>query len=89
MIAIGPSNGQAKQPGLHHECLNMNMDDKIPDMENAGMENDPANDSKSPPAADLEHILKMAWRPAWSMRSRRGSLAPFIDWWKHRKNETN
>ncbi|MGD2139446.1 MAG: hypothetical protein PVH25_03545 [Burkholderiales bacterium] len=31
-----------------------------------------------------EQVLKMAWRPAWSIRSRKGCLAPLIDWWKAR-----
>ena len=32
-----------------------------------------------------EQILGKAWRPAWSIRSRKGCLAPFIAWWKQRK----
>jgi len=31
-----------------------------------------------------EQIIGMAWRPAWSIRSRKGCLAPFIAWWKQR-----
>jgi hypothetical protein len=27
-------------------------------------------------------IVKLAWRPAWSMRSRKGCFAPFIAWWR-------
>ncbi len=28
-----------------------------------------------------ETISAMAWRPAWSIRSRRGSLRALMDWW--------
>jgi hypothetical protein len=24
-------------------------------------------------------LTRLAWRPAWSIRSRRGALAPFLD----------
>lgn len=34
---------------------------------------------------DWEKVARLAWRPAWSIRSRRGSVAPFVDmiscWW--------
>jgi hypothetical protein len=29
-------------------------------------------------------VLRLAWRPAWAIRSRKGCLAPFIRWWKER-----
>jgi hypothetical protein len=51
--------------------------------------NDPADgngrelDERGLPAAgDWEHVLRLAWRPAWSMRSRKGCLAPLADWWR-------
>jgi len=35
---------------------------------------------------DLEKAARLAWRPAWSIRSRRGSVAPFVEmlkgWWR-------
>ncbi len=31
-------------------------------------------------------IVKLAWRPAWSMRSRRGCFAPFIAWWRQQRD---
>lgn len=30
-------------------------------------------------------FTKLAWRPAWAIRSRRGSLAPLIEWWRQRR----
>ncbi len=32
-------------------------------------------------------IVKLAWRPAWSMRSRRGCFAPFIAWWRQQRDK--
>jgi len=29
-----------------------------------------------------ESITALAWRPAWSIRSRRGSLKALTDWWR-------
>lgn len=31
----------------------------------------------APPGEDP--LTRLAWRPAWSIRSRRGALAPFLD----------
>ena len=31
-----------------------------------------------------DEIIRQAWRPAWSIRSRKGCLAPFITWWRER-----
>lgn len=31
-----------------------------------------------------ETISGMAWRPAWSIRSRQGTLRVLLDWWKNR-----
>jgi len=31
-------------------------------------------------------VLRLAWRPAWSIRSRKGCLAPLIRWWKERRH---
>lgn len=46
---------------------------------------DTVSDNKNlPTAGNWEGILKLAWRPAWSMRSRKGCLAPFIAWLKRR-----
>lgn len=28
---------------------------------------------------EWDDVLRLAWRPAWSIRSRRGSVAPFLD----------
>ncbi|WP_417512933.1 hypothetical protein [Minwuia sp.] len=28
---------------------------------------------------DWTKVTRLAWRPAWSIRSRKGSLAPFLD----------
>ncbi len=28
---------------------------------------------------DWQRVAALAWRPAWSIRSRRGSLAPFLE----------
>lgn len=33
----------------------------------------------APPELDWNMVTALAWRPAWSIRSRRGSLAPFLD----------
>ncbi len=30
-------------------------------------------------------ITRLAWRPAWSIRSRRGALEPLIAWWRRRR----
>ncbi len=38
-----------------------------------------------PAGRQWEAILERAWRPAWSIRSRRGCLAPFIAWWRERR----
>ena len=27
---------------------------------------------------DWRKVMKLSWRPAWSIRSRRGSIAPFL-----------
>ena len=32
-----------------------------------------------------ETISGMAWRPAWSIRSRRGTWRVLRDWWRERK----
>jgi len=37
-----------------------------------------------PVPENWEQVIEMAWRPAWSIRSRKGCLAPFITWWKRR-----
>ena len=29
-----------------------------------------------------ETFTGLAWRPAWSIRSRSGCLAPILDWWR-------
>ena len=47
--------------------------------------NDPGRGTESanenlPAAKDWYGIIKLAWRPAWSMHSRKGGLAPFIAW---------
>lgn len=34
---------------------------------------------KTPPE-QLRRVTELAWRPAWSIRSRRGSVRPLIDW---------
>ena len=31
-------------------------------------------------------VLRVAWRPAWQIRSRKGCLAPFVRWWKERRH---
>ena len=31
-------------------------------------------------------VLKVAWRPAWQIRSRKGCLEPFVAWWKARRH---
>ncbi|MGH1357342.1 MAG: hypothetical protein ACRBC3_01125 [Burkholderiaceae bacterium] len=31
-----------------------------------------------------ETISAMAWRPAWSIRSRKGTLSVLLEWWKNR-----
>ena len=28
---------------------------------------------------DWRKVMRLSWRPAWSIRSRRGSIAPFLD----------
>lgn len=28
---------------------------------------------------DWRKVMRLSWRPAWSIRSRKGSLAPFLD----------
>ena len=28
---------------------------------------------------DWRKVMRLSWRPAWSIRSRRGSVAPFLD----------
>ena len=33
-----------------------------------------------PTRRDWERVLGLAWRPAWSMRSRKGSLALLASW---------
>ncbi len=30
-------------------------------------------------------ILERAWRPAWSIRSRKGCLEPVVAWWRRRR----
>jgi hypothetical protein len=34
------------------------------------------------PDQSWDTITRLAWRPAWSIRSRRGALKPLIDWWR-------
>jgi hypothetical protein len=48
----------------------------------------PANGNRSDFAADEQwrQVLRVAWRPAWQIRSRKGCLAPFIRWWKARRH---
>ncbi len=31
------------------------------------------------PECDGDPLTRLAWRPAWSIRSRRGALRPFLD----------
>jgi len=53
--------------------------------------NTPGKDRQSkalPAADDLDGILRLAWRPAWSMRSRKGCLEPLIAWWKCRRSRS-
>ena len=28
---------------------------------------------------DWRKVMRLSWRPAWSIRSRRGSIAPFLE----------
>jgi hypothetical protein len=33
----------------------------------------------------LAKVVALAWRPAWSIRSRAGCLAPLFAWWASRR----
>jgi len=35
-----------------------------------------------PTERDWDRVIGLAWRPAWSMRSRKGCLAPLLAWWR-------
>jgi hypothetical protein len=37
-----------------------------------------------PEGDEWEAVLERAWRPAWSIRSRKGCLAPIVTWWRKR-----
>jgi hypothetical protein len=41
--------------------------------------------SGDPAPPDWGLVLDAAWRPAWSIRSRRGALVPLIAWWRGRR----
>ena len=34
---------------------------------------------------DWDKVTKLGWRPAWAIRSRRGSLAPFLDLFRRKR----
>ena len=36
---------------------------------------------------DWETFTRLAWRPAWSIRSRQGCLKPIVEWWRNRRVE--
>lgn len=38
--------------------------------------------TKSPSEQDLRSMTKLAWRPAWSLRNRQGSLILMLAWWR-------
>ncbi len=38
-------------------------------------------------AQSWDTMTRLAWRPAWSIRSRRGALKPLIDWWRDRQSK--
>lgn len=35
--------------------------------------------------ADWDAVTRLAWRPAWHIRSRRGTLALLISCWRNRR----
>ena len=41
-------------------------------------------DGAAPPGEDP--LTRLAWRPAWSIRSRRGALAPFRELFRRRNH---
>ncbi|HUU72156.1 MAG TPA: hypothetical protein VMW70_06000 [Burkholderiales bacterium] len=43
------------------------------------------SDHSFPAGEQWEAVLARAWRPAWSIRSRKGCLAPFVAWWRQRR----
>jgi len=36
----------------------------------------------SPSERDLEARTRLAWRPAWSIRNRQGTIALLLAWWR-------
>jgi len=48
---------------------------------------DPATVSLADGRVDWDKATQLGWRPAWAIRSRRGSIAPFIEmlvaWWRN------
>jgi len=47
---------------------------------------DPATVIRPDGTVDWDKATQLGWRPAWAIRSRRGSVAPFIEmlvaWWR-------
>jgi len=44
-----------------------------------------SNHSQAAAQQQWDEIVRLAWRPAWSIRSRKGCLAPFVSWWRQRR----
>ncbi|MGI9433591.1 MAG: hypothetical protein ACR2Q4_01970 [Geminicoccaceae bacterium] len=34
---------------------------------------------------DLRQVAALAWRPAWSIRSRQGTFSLLVNWWRVRR----
>lgn len=51
---------------------------------------DPATVTRPDGTVDWDKATQLGWRPAWAIRSRRGSVAPFFDmvsqWWRNWRN---
>ena len=50
---------------------------------------DPPDVGQSHQPESWDTFTRLAWRPAWSIRSRRGALAPLIQWWRSRRDLTD
>ncbi len=41
--------------------------------------------TKPPSEHELQTRTRLAWRPAWSIRNRQGSVALIVAWWRHKR----
>ncbi|MGB7304546.1 MAG: hypothetical protein WBD13_09735 [Burkholderiaceae bacterium] len=48
-----------------------------------------ADVSRETPQEQWRRVTELAWRPAWSIRSRRGSLRPLLHWLREKRNRKN